>query len=158
MRLNDLYPFPEERKGRKRVGRGAGSGLGGTSGKGHKGQNARSGGGVRPGFEGGQMPLQRRLPKRGFKNYLFKVTYEVINLDRLLAAFPDQKEITLEDIYSRGLVKSALVKILGEGEVTRPVSIEAFRFSQSAKDKILAAGGEVKELLADVEEPATSEE
>ena len=157
MRLNDLYPFPEERKGRKRVGRGAGSGLGGTSGKGHKGQNARSGGGVRPGFEGGQMPLQRRLPKRGFKNALFKVTYEVINLDRLLAAFPDQKEITLEDIYSRGLVKSALVKILGEGEVTRPVSIEAFRFSQSAKDKILAAGGEVKELLAD-EEPATSEE
>ena len=157
MRLNDLYPFPEERKGRKRVGRGAGSGLGGTSGKGHKGQNARSGGGVRPGFEGGQMPLQRRLPKRGFKNYLFKVTYEVINLDRLLAAFPDQKEITLEDIYSRGLVKSALVKILGEGEVTRPVSIEAFRFSQSAKEKILAAGGEVKELLAD-EEPATSEE
>ena len=158
MRLNDLYPFPEERKGRKRVGRGAGSGLGGTSGKGHKGQNARSGGGVRPGFEGGQMPLQRRLPKRGFKNYLFKVTYEVINLDRLLAAFPDQKEITLEDIYSRGLVKSALVKILGEGEVTRPVSIEAFRFSQSAKDKILAAGGGVKELLADAEEPATSEE
>ena len=157
MRLNDLYPFPEERKSRKRVGRGAGSGLGGTSGKGHKGQNARSGGGVRPGFEGGQMPLQRRLPKRGFKNYLFKVTYEVINLDRLLAAFPDQKEITLEDIYSRGLVKSALVKILGEGEVTRPVSIEAFRFSQSAKEKILAAGGEVKELLAD-EEPATSEE
>lgn len=157
MRLNDLYPFPEERKGRKRVGRGAGSGLGGTSGKGHKGQNARSGGGVRPGFEGGQMPLQRRLPKRGFKNYLFKVTYEVINLDRLLAAFPDQKEITLEDIYSRGLVKSALVKILGEGEVTRPVSIEAFRFSQSAREKILAAGGKVKELLAD-EEPATSEE
>ena len=157
MRLNDLYPFPEERKGRKRVGRGAGSGLGGTSGKGHKGQNARSGGGVRPGFEGGQMPLQRRLPKRGFKNYLFKVTYEVINLDRLLAAFPDQKEITLEDIYSRGLVKSALVKILGEGEVTRPVSIEAFRFSQSAREKILAAGGEVKELLAD-EEPATPEE
>lgn len=157
MRLNDLYPFPEERKGRKRVGRGAGSGLGGTSGKGHKGQNARAGGGVRPGFEGGQMPLQRRLPKRGFKNYLFKVSYEVINLDRLLAAFPDQKEITLEDIYSRGLVKSALVKILGEGEVNRPVSIEAFRFSRSAKDKILAAGGEVKELLAD-EEPVTSEE
>ena len=157
MRLNDLYPFPEERKGRKRVGRGAGSGLGGTSGKGHKGQNARSGGGVRPGFEGGQMPLQRRLPKRGFKNYLFKVTYDVINLDRLMAAFPDQKEITLEDIYSRGLVKNALVKVLGEGEVTRPVSIEAFRFSQAAKEKILAAGGEVKELLAD-EEPAATEE
>lgn len=157
MQLHNLFPFPEERKTRRRVGRGSGSGLGCTAGKGNKGQNARAGGGVRPGFEGGQMPLQRRLPKRGFKNYLFKVTYEVINLDRLLAAFPDQKEITLEDIYSRGLVKSALVKILGEGEVTRPVSIEAFRFSQSAKDKILAAGGEVKELLAD-EEPATSEE
>lgn len=157
MRLNDLYPFEEERKGRKRVGRGAGSGLGGTSGKGHKGQNARAGGGVRPGFEGGQMPLQRRLPKRGFKNYEFKVTYEVVNLDRLLEAFPDQKEITLDDIYSRGLVKSALVKILGVGEVTRAVSVEAFRFSQSAKDKILAAGGEVKELLAD-EEPADNAE
>ena len=157
MELHNLKPAKGATHHDKRVGRGAGSGLGGTSGKGHKGQNARSGGGVRPGFEGGQMPLQRRLPKRGFKNYLFKVTYEVINLDRLLAAFPDQKEITLEDIYSRGLVKSALVKILGEGEVTRPVSIEAFRFSQSAKDKILAAGGEVKELLAD-EEPATSEE
>ena len=157
MRLNDLYPFPEERKGRKRVGRGAGSGLGGTSGKGHKGQNARSGGGDRPGVVGGQEPLQRRLPKRGFNNALFKVTYEVINLDRLLAAFPDQKEITLEDIYARGLVNSALVKILGEGEVTRPVSIEAFRFSASAKAKILAAGGEVKELLAD-EEPAANEE
>ena len=157
MRLNDLYPFPEERKGRKRVGRGAGSGLGGTSGKGHKGQNARSGGGVRPGFEGGQMPLQRRLPKRGFKNYLFKVTYETVNLDRLLAAFPEQKEITLEDIYKRGLVKGALVKILGDGEVSRAVSVEAFRFSQSAKDKILAAGGEVKELLAD-EEPAAAPE
>lgn len=158
MRLNDLYPFPEERKGRKRVGRGAGSGLGGTSGKGHKGQNARSGGGVRPGFEGGQMPLQRRLPKRGFKNYLFKVTYETVNLDRLLAAFPEQKEITLEDIYKHGLVKGALVKILGDGEVTRAVSVEAFRFSQSARDKILAAGGEVKELLADEESAAAPEE
>lgn len=158
MKLHELAPAPGSTKEHFRVGRGHGSGNGKTAGKGHKGQNARSGGGVRPGFEGGQMPLQRRLPKRGFKNYLFKVTYEVINLDRLLAAFPDQKEITLEDIYSRGLVKSALVKILGEGEVTRPVSIEAFRFSQSAKDKILAAGGEVKELLADAEEPATSEE
>ena len=158
MKLHDLAPADGAVKAPFRKGRGIGSGNGKTAGKGHKGQNARSGGGVRPGFEGGQMPLQRRLPKRGFKNYLFKVTYEVINLDRLLAAFPDQKEITLEDIYSRGLVKSALVKILGEGEVTRPVSIEAFRFSQSAKDKILAAGGEVKELLADAEEPATSEE
>ena len=158
MKLSELSPAEGSVRQAYRKGRGAGSGNGKTGGRGHKGQKARSGGGVRPGFEGGQMPLQRRLPKRGFKNYLFKVTYEVINLDRLLAAFPDQQEITLEDIYSRGLVKSALVKILGEGEVTRPVSIEAFRFSQSAKDKILAAGGEVKELLADAEEPATSEE
>ena len=116
MRLNDLYPFPEERKGRKRVGRGAGSGLGGTSGKGHKGQNARSGGGVRPGFEGGQMPLQRRLPKRGFKNYLFKVTYEVINLDRLLAAFPDtavkaqKSQITFKARYGYAFVSLRRMK------------------------------------------------
>ena len=157
MKLHELSPAPGSAKPAWRKGRGHGSGNGKTAGKGHKGQNARSGGGVRPGFEGGQMPLQRRLPKRGFKNALFKVTYEVINLDRLLAAFPDQKEITLEDIYARGLVNSALVKILGEGEVTRPVSIEAFRFSASAKAKILAAGGEVKELLAD-EEPAANEE
>ena len=151
MRLNDLYPFPEERKSRKRVGRGAGSGLGGTSGKGHKGQNARAGGGVRPGFEGGQMPLQRRLPKRGFKNYLFKVTFEVVNLDRLQAAFGDQKEITLEDIYDRGLCRfGAPVKILGDGEVTGALTVEAHRFSSSAIDKIRKAGGEVKELCADV--------
>ena len=92
MRLNDLYPFPEERKSRKRVGRGAGSGLGGTSGKGHKGQNARSGGGVRPGFEGGQMPCSAVCPSVASKNYLFKVTYEVINLDRLLAASPIRRK------------------------------------------------------------------
>lgn len=172
MRLNDLYPFPEERKSRKRLGRGAGSGLGGTSGKGHKGQNARAGGGVRPGFEGGQMPLQRRLPKRGFKNYLFKVTFEVVNLDRLQAAFGDQKEITLEDIYDRGLCRfGAPVKILGDGEVTTAMTVEAHRFSSSAIDKIRKAGGEVKELcveaLCDCEacqtvegtgEPSTSEE
>ena len=159
MRLNELYPFPEERKGRKRVGRGAGSGLGGTSGKGHKGQNARAGGGVRPGFEGGQMPLQRRLPKRGFKNYEFKVTYEVVNLDRLLQAFPaDQKEITLEDIYTRGLAKGGLVKVLGGGNVDRAVSVEAFCFSKSAKEKILAAGGEVKEFLAAEGETEATEE
>lgn len=170
MRLNDLYPFPEERKSRKRVGRGAGSGLGGTSGKGHKGQNARAGGGVRPGFEGGQMPLQRRLPKRGFKNYLFKVTFEVVNLDRLQAAFGDQKEITLEDIYDRGLCRfGAPVKILGGGEVTSALTVEAHRFSSSAIDKIRKAGGEVRELCADVvcdcaccegeeAEPSSSEE
>ena len=151
MRLNDLYPFAEERKTRRRVGRGSGSGLGGTSGKGHKGQNARAGGGVRPGFEGGQMPLQRRLPKRGFKNYLFKITFEVINLDRLQAAFEGKNEISLDDIYERGLCRfGAPVKILGGGEVTSALKVEAHRFSRSAAEKIRAAGGEVKELCADV--------
>ena len=151
MRLNDLYPFAEERKTRRRAGRGSGSGLGGTSGKGHKGQNARAGGGVRPGFEGGQMPLQRRLPKRGFKNYLFKITFEVINLDRLQAAFEGKNEISLDDIYERGLCRfGAPVKILGGGEVTSALKVEAHRFSRSAAEKIRAAGGEVKELCADV--------
>ena len=101
MQLHNLFPFPEERKTRRRVGRGAGSGLGCTAGKGHKGQNARAGGGVRPGFEGGQMPLQRRLPKHGFKNYLFKVTYAVINLDSLIAAFGEQTSIPWPGPYGR---------------------------------------------------------
>lgn len=147
MRLNDLYPFPEERKSRKRIGRGSGSGLGGTSGKGHKGQNARAGGGVRPGFEGGQMPLQRRLPKRGFKNYLFKVTYEVVNLDRLQAAFEGKSEITLDDIYARGLCSyGSPVKILGDGEVSGKLKVQAHKFSKSAAEKIRNAGGEITEL------------
>ena len=149
MRLNDLYPFQEERKTRKRIGRGAGSGLGGTSGKGHKGQNARAGGGVRPGFEGGQMPLQRRLPKRGFKNYLFKLTYEVVNLDRLQFAFGEQTEISLDDIYTRGLCSfGAPVKILGEGDLSRAINVEAHRFSKSAVEKIKSAGGQVTELIS----------
>ena len=141
MNLNELYPFAEDRKSRKRVGRGSGSGLGCTSGKGNKGQNARAGGGVRPGFEGGQMPLQRRLPKRGFKNYLFKVEYEVINIARLVAAFEGKSEISLDDCPF-----GAPVKILGEGELSAAIKVEAHKFSQSAADKIRAAGGEVKEL------------
>jgi len=149
MQLHDLYPFYGERTARKRVGRGAGSGLGGTAGKGHKGQNARSGGGVPAGFEGGQMPLQRRLPKRGFKNALFKVTYEVINLDRLEAAFKDLAAISLDDLYLRGLARQgAPVKILGQGELTRAMSVEAHRFSRKAVEKIQQAGGQVKALEA----------
>lgn len=148
MYLHELKPFPEERKQRRRVGRGTGSGLGGTSGRGHKGQNARSGGGVRPGFEGGQMPLQRRLPKHGFKNALFKITYDVINLDSLQEAFPGKKEITLEDIYARGLAHHKnLVKILSRGEATTPLDIEAHRFSRAAAEKIISAGGKITELL-----------
>ncbi len=147
MNLNELYPFAEERKTRRRVGRGSGSGLGCTSGKGNKGQKARSGGNVRPGFEGGQMPLQRRLPKRGFKNYPFKVKYEVINLERLVAAFASQTDISLEDIYNRGLCAyGAPVKILGEGELSVALKVEAHKFSQAAVEKIRSAGGEVREL------------
>ncbi|MDR3320601.1 MAG: 50S ribosomal protein L15 [Desulfovibrio sp.] len=149
MQLHDLFPFPEERKTRRRVGRGSGSGLGCTAGKGHKGQNSRSGGGVRPGFEGGQMPLQRRLPKHGFKNALFKVTYEVINLDSLLGAFEGKSSITLDDIYARGLARAcAPVKILSRGEVSGALAVEAHRFSRAAADKIIQAGGTVTGLEA----------
>lgn len=154
MQLHELYPFPEERKTRRRVGRGPGSGLGGTSGRGHKGQNARSGGGVRPGFEGGQMPLQRRLPKHGFKNAPFKIVYNVVNIATLLEIFPDKASITLEDIYARGIAsRKEMVKILSDGEINKPITVEAHRFSKKAKEKILAAGGAVTELLLiDVEE------
>ena len=149
MQLHNLFPFPEERKTRRRVGRGSGSGLGCTAGKGHKGQNARSGGGVRPGFEGGQMPLQRRLPKHGFKNFLFKVTYQAINLDSLLAAFEGKTEITLDDIYARGLARMGKpVKVLSRGEVKSAVKVEAHKFSAAAAEKIRNAGGEVSELEA----------
>ena len=151
MQLHDLYPFPEERKQRRRVGRGQGSGLGGTSGRGHKGQNARSGGGVRPGFEGGQMPLQRRLPKHGFKNAPFRVRYDVVNLDALTTAFAGKTDIRLEDIYARGLARAgALVKVLSRGDMAAPMNIEAHRFSRAAAEKIRAAGGKVSELLAEV--------
>lgn len=149
MQLHDLYPFPEERKTRKRVGRGSGSGLGCTAGKGNKGQNARAGGGVRPGFEGGQMPLHRRLPKHGFKNYPFKVTYSVINLDRLLSSFEGKTEISLEDIYDRGLAKFGTpVKVLSRGEVSVALKVEAHKFSTAAAEKIRNAGGEARELEA----------
>ncbi|MFW5497963.1 MULTISPECIES: 50S ribosomal protein L15 [unclassified Maridesulfovibrio] len=146
MRLHEIYPFQEERKNRKRVGRGGGSGWGGTSGKGHKGQNARSGGGVPAWFEGGQMPLARRLPKRGFKNP-FREEYVALNVGLILGAFEGKTEISLEDIYERGLCKKgALVKVLGMGEVSAAVTIEAHRFSASATEKITKAGGTAKAL------------
>ena len=135
-----------ERKNRKRVGRGSGSGSGCTSGKGNKGQNSRAGGGTRPGFEGGQMPLQRRLPKRGFKNP-FRIEYVSLNLDRLIEAFPGAASITLEDMYARGLAKSgAPIKVLGRGDVSAAITVEAHRFSASAAEKIAQAGGEAKAL------------
>lgn len=147
MRLHELYPFAEERKSRKRVGRGSGTGLGKTAGRGHKGQNSRAGGGVPAYFEGGQMPLARRLPKYGFNNARFKISYEVINIGCLVSVFEGKSEITLDDIYERGLASpGAPVKVLGVGSVDRAVTIEAHRFSGSAIGKIKTAGGTVKSL------------
>lgn len=144
MQLHELTNFPEERKNRKRIGRGSGSGWGKTSGKGHKGQKARSGASIPAGFEGGQMPLARRLPKRGFKNYLFKVVYAPVNLDRLLEVFTEESTITLDSIYRVGLApKKMPVKILARGEINRAVSVEAHKFSGQAAEKIAQAGGSV---------------
>ncbi len=144
MKLHELYPFPEERANRKRIGRGRGTGWGCTSGRGNKGQNSRAGAKHRAWFEGGQMPIARRLPKRGFKNYPFKVVFQPINLDRLLASFDGKDAITLDDIYDRGLAPAgALVKILSVGEVAAAVTVEAHKFSAKAAEKITAAGGKV---------------
>ncbi|MGE4291893.1 MAG: 50S ribosomal protein L15 [Desulfovibrio sp.] len=146
MKLHDLYPFPEETKQRKRIGRGSGSGWGKTSARGHKGQKSRTGASIPARFEGGQMPLMRRLPKRGFKNP-FRVEYAAINLGRLIEAFEGKNEISLEDIYERGLCKlGAPVKILANGEVSSAVTIEAHRFSASAAEKIAKAGGIAKSI------------
>jgi large subunit ribosomal protein L15 len=144
MRLSELRPPEGARKEKKRIGRGEGSGHGGTSTKGHKGYKARSGGKRSPGFEGGQMPLQRRLPKRGFKNP-FRKQWSVINL-RDLSAFPDGAVVDAEILKSKGLVKKvgSRVKILGEGEVLRPLTVRAQAFSLSAKKKIEAAGGKAE--------------
>lgn len=154
MKLHELYPFPEERKSRKRLGRGRATGQGCTAGHGNKGQLSRSGRGKGPGFEGGQMPLQRRLPKHGFKNP-FRVEYAPIDVTRLLAAFPDSTEITIDDIYARGLCTIGMgVKVLGSGAVGRAVIIEAHKFSATAFENIKKAGGTPKALEA---EPATKE-
>jgi large subunit ribosomal protein L15 len=144
MKLHQLFPHPSERKSRKRRGRGPGSGLGCTAGKGNKGQRARAGSGPATGFEGGQMPLSRRLPKRGFTN-TFKVRYSVLNVEQLERLFPDRSDISLDDLYTV-CSKATPVKILGRGELSRPVSVEAHRFSRQAREKIEAAGGQVKAL------------
>ncbi|MDO4767152.1 MAG: 50S ribosomal protein L15 [Pseudomonadota bacterium] len=142
MNLHELYPYPEERAKVKRVGRGTASGQGGTSGKGHKGQNARSGGGVPAWFEGGQMLLYRRLPKRGFKNP-FRIVYQVVNLGELFEKFADRAEVTVEDLYTAGMVAANKpIKILGDGAATKPLKITAHKFSKQAAEKIAAAGGE----------------
>jgi large subunit ribosomal protein L15 len=144
MKLNELRPPKGARKKRKRVGRGEGSGHGGTSGKGHKGLKARSGGTISPGFEGGQMPLQRRLPKRGFKNP-FRKEWNVVNLGDL-SAFPEGAVVDVESLKSSGLVKKVAfgVKILGDGDLSRSLTVRAHAFSLSAKKKIEAAGGKAE--------------
>lgn len=147
MKLHDLRPAEGGGvKARKRLGRGIGSGTGKTSGKGHKGQNARSGGGVRPGFEGGQMPLFRRLPKRGFTN-VFKKEYALVNVS-VLENFENGAEVTPEILINSGLIKKAKakdgVRILGDGELTKKLTVKAHHFSKAAVEKIEAAGGKAE--------------
>ena len=145
MKLNSLYPNEGATKSRKRVGRGPGSGLGKTSGKGHKGQNARSGGGVRPGFEGGQLPLFRRLPKRGFTNAMFKTTYAVINLSDL-NKFDNGAEVTPEILKNMGIVKNLQdgIKVLGNGTLEKKLTVKANKFSLKAKEAIEKSGGKIE--------------
>lgn len=145
MKLHELKPNEGSVQTRKRVGRGPGSGLGKTSGKGHKGQNARSGGGVRPGFEGGQLPLFRRLPKRGFNNYEFRTEYAVVNVGDL-NNFKDGSVIELNNLKECGLVKKEKdgIKILGNGELTKKLTVKANKFSSTAKEKIENAGGKIE--------------
>lgn len=144
MKLHELKPVPGARAGRVRRGRGIGSGMGKTSGRGHKGQNARSGGGTRRGFEGGQMPLTRRIPKRGFTN-IFREEIAIVNL-RDLDRFPAGSVVTPEDLQNEGLIKnSALkVKLLGKGELDRPLTIQVHKVSKGAAEKVVAAGGKVE--------------
>lgn len=144
MKLHELAPAPGSKKVRTRVGRGLGSGLGKTSGRGHKGQNSRSGGGVRTGFEGGQMPLYRRLPKRGFKNIFAKVFAEV-NVETL-NRFEDGTTVSPVELVEAGILKNVCdgVRILGNGELTKKLTVVANGFTKSAEEKITAAGGKVE--------------
>ena len=146
MKLHELSPQEGSVKNRFRKGRGAGSGNGKTAGKGHKGQNARSGGGVRPGFEGGQLPLYRKLPKRGFKNYLFGKVYTVVNVESL-NKFNNGEVVDAAALLAKGIISDVAkngVKVLGEGELTKNLTVKAAVFSGSAKEKIEAAGGKTE--------------
>ena len=148
MRLGDLSPAMGATTAKKRLGRGIGSGLGKTSGKGHKGQWARSGGGVRPGFEGGQMPLIRRVPKRGFNNHFRKV-YSIVNLS-VLENFEAGAVIDVNALNEKGLIKivkdSAGLKVLGNGQLTKALTVKASAFSASAKEAIEKAGGTAEQI------------
>lgn len=141
MKLHELHPAEGSTTASKRLGRGVGSGLGKTSGKGHKGAKARSGGGKRPGFEGGQMPMYRRIPKRGFTN-IFGTDYATVNVERL-EVFEDGAEVTAEALIEAGIIRKAEhgVKILGNGELTKKLTVKAAKFTASAKEKIEAVGG-----------------
>lgn len=144
MKLDELKPAVGSRTTKKRIGRGVGSGFGKTSGKGHKGQNARSGGGVRPGFEGGQMPLFRRIPKRGFKNINSK-DYTEVTLS-MLEKLDNGTEVTVDSLIEAGIIKKANdgIVILGNGDLTKKLTVKAARVTKSAEAKILAAGGKVE--------------
>jgi large subunit ribosomal protein L15 len=149
MRLEDLRPAPGSTRKRKRIGRGPGSGQGKTAGKGHKGLNARSGGGVRPGFEGGQMPLYRRLPKRGFLPYGGKTEFAIVNVGDLAARFASGSVVDPEALVSRGLIRRSgrgAVKVLGDGDVAHALTVRVHKVSGSARQKLEAAGGRVEAL------------
>ena len=144
MKLHELHPAEGSTSAQKRLGRGSGSGLAKTSGKGHKGAKARSGGGKRPGFEGGQMPLYRRVPKRGFNN-VFRTEYAEVNLERL-EAFEDGAVVDAAALLEKRIIRKELdgVKILGGGELTKKLTVKAAKFTASAKEKIEAVGGKAE--------------
>jgi large subunit ribosomal protein L15 len=147
MALNNLKPAEGSKFNRKRVGRGPGSGLGKTAGRGHKGAQSRSGWKYKRGFEGGQMPLHRRVPKRGFTN-IFRTEYDVVNLDQLEKLFDKGATVTVDALRERGIVSSrtAKVKVLARGEVTKALTVQAHKFSGKAADKIAAAGGKAEAI------------
>lgn len=147
MKLNELSPAPNSKRAPRRLGRGTGSGLGKTSGKGQKGQNSRSGGGVRPGFEGGQMTLTRRLPKVGFTN-IFRKEYTVVNVADL-NRLEENSIVNIETLKSAGIIKKVEkdgLKVLGNGEITKALTVQANKFSESAINKIKQAGGNIEVL------------
>lgn len=148
MKLHQIAPAPNSQTTRKRKGRGIGSGLGKTSGRGTKGQNSRSGGGVRLGFEGGQMPLVRRLPMRGFNNKIFKKEYNIVNLTQL-NDFKENSVVNLEFLIKNNIIKKQApygLKVLGNGNITKPLTVQAAKFSESAIQKITKAGGKAEVL------------
>ena len=145
MKLHELSPVPGSTKERKRIGRGPASGQGKTAGKGHTGQKARAGRGMQIGFEGGQMPLQRRIPKRGFNN-IFRKEFATVNIASLDKAFNDGDTVTIEALVASGLVKKTLdgVKVLGNGEISKKLTVQVNAYSETAKSKIEAAGGKAE--------------